>query len=571
MARVESAIVMWSHTDALIVPARVVESTACDFVWLLDVEVSGRVYRFSDRQVEATTEAGDVLLYRTGLSELIYSTSANGAVDLSIPVQVSSGVLWGELVEDDYRVERAPATLRRWNVGTPFEASRIIVDGRVEGVRYGGQLEPISFSIRRPGNNNGGTIPSGGMVIDETTWPGVGRTSFEIDPKIIGAYYPIVLGSPGVDPSGTPVASTEALAVEVEITPVPNDTEKLLIAGHLVVSTSVTIYDYTDAAAPEAASCLVQTTEDLAGRTVSFVTPNDPLVQFTSPIIQGRVYYAGWQDGGGLRNPFGLGAIRGAGDIIEWIITRWTSLQFDASRFEPVKALLNLYLIDCWINDPIDPVEWLMSALIPLLPAVPRNGVDGLYFEIRRPGLTKADAVFHFDTSKNCDRTSEIEIVDDDVVNEITVEYCPDRVTGRFRRRVIVGPDATHRSDDEIQLNLGTDSRIITSYRSNLSVDYFKQRFAATLEAPVVCDRATATRIGQDVIDLQALPRRVIDLALACEFEDRISIGDIVLISDNAVENGTGITEQLAEVLDVVVGGPTVPAILEILDDPVIG
>ena len=564
MARVESAIVMWSHTDALIVPARVVESTACEIIWILDIEVSGHVYRFADEPAEVINSQGDVLVYREGLSKIEHSTASDGSTDLAIPIEINSEVMWAQAVADYRRVERASAVLRRWGVGSGFDSARVVLSGWVEGGAYGGPLESLTFSLRRPGWSSGDMIPTAGMIVDATTWPSSGRPAFEPDVKILGAAYPIIIGSPGLS-GGSITAATEALAVEVEITPVGGTAERLMVAGHSVAAPSISLYDYTDDDNPEVLTSLAVTEYlDLAGRTVSLV---EPAGGFTSDILAGRVYYVGWPDPGGIKNPFGSGALRGAGDVIEWIITRWTSLEFDGARHAAVRDILNLYKIDTHINIPMDPMEWLASAVLAILPVEPRNGEDGIYYQMRRPGVGRHSSVMHLDTGTYIvDRTSSITISADDIVNEVTVEYCPDRSSDRYRSRVILGGEFGGPSSDALQLGLGTDARVRGSYRASLSLATYG-RLPMTVSASAVCDPATASRIAGDVIERMALPTRTVEMLGQCELEDRLRVGDIVTISDA----DTSMVDQLAEVRDITVGGATVPLLLELIDDPVIG
>lgn len=551
---------------AFIPPVRVPVRSECEFIWLLDLQISGRVYRFADRPIDVDTFAGDTLRYDEGLAPLIWSSATDGAVDFSVPIEVVSSAMWAQLVSDFVRVERAPAVLRRLRVGDLLEDARTIVSGFVEGVSYGATLDPLAFVVRRPGSNVGETIPLTSMTVDSSTWPAGARTAYAPDPKILGAYYPIVIGFPGHTPgqdTDKGEAATEALITETQA--VPDNTERVLVAGHRVNSTFVELWDYTEDE-PEQATAAVAHMVDNTGREIAYVLPG---ALFTPDVTVGRVYYVGWSPagGGGVLNPFGTGPLRGAGDIIEWLITRWTTLEFDAARFSAVRDRLNLYLIDTYINDPIDPVEWLMAAIIPLLPVEPRNGEAGLYFTGRRTELTKADAVAHIDTATGeYDRISDITILTNDIFNEVSVEYCPDRASGRYRKRTTVSAVGLVRTDDELEQAEMSDSRIRGSYLAALSQSLYG-RLSTTITAAAVCDASTADRIADDVLERHALPVRHVEFEGGCETEERLRVGDIVLVSDA----DTSLVEQLAEVRDVVIGGASVQVLVELLDDPVIG
>ncbi|MEM6931562.1 MAG: phage tail protein [Myxococcota bacterium] len=147
-------------------------------------------------------------------------------------------------------------------------------------------------------------------------------------------------------------------------------------------------------------------------------------------------------------------------------------------------------------------------------------------------------------------------------MNEVVVEYGPDRDGSAFRFRVILSA-LNNRQDDDLAGRID-DTRVVGSYRAELSQRQFGRR-TQTLQASVIWDPATAARIAQDVLTRQALPQRFVDYLGGSELE-ALDVGQVVTITDTEV----GLSDQLAWVLDLEVGGPDVLLSLQLLDDPVV-
>lgn len=525
--------------------------------WLLDIEAGGQVLRFSTEPLEILDESGATLVYREGLQDLTAGRSSDGSTDFSVPVSIVSAEAWDALVGGFVQIERARATIRRWFDGFTFERAQPLIDGFVSGFSYGEVDESVNFSVVRRIRNFSRLIPSPGMVVDEDTWPV--RGGFETDERVLGVTYPIVFGTPG-NIDGTIVAATPALLVEWRNAPQTN--RRMLIAGHRVAAAQVTLFDYTDEAAPESLVVSVLHEEDLVGRVCAVVDPDSG--GGLTNVELGRVYYVGWNEPGLVR---GQDAILGAGDLIEWILETWTDQRIDRARFAEVRDVLNAYRIDTHlVGEWTDPPEFLNAEVLPLLPVEPRQGADGLWYKLRRVTATKADSKATLDAdTQRVDRASRVTTQSDAVVNEVTIEYAPDRSTGRFRRRIVVGEDDGFRNRDEFDPELdGVDPRFFGSYRAKLSHQLFGRQ-PITIQANAVCDSTTAARIAQDIIDQQAIPRRAVDYTGQTELE-AFDEGDVVVLNDSSV----GLIDVLAEVRDVVAGGPDASIPLLLFDDPVL-
>lgn len=527
-----------------------------EVVHLLEVEVGGQVMRFATEAVEIETAAGDTLVYLEGLGELELGTSFDGSSDAAIEVELDSDVAWSTVIAQHVRVERAPATIRRWVDGV-LEDAEVLLTGRVAGLNYGEQGEPVSFAVVRQLRSSSREIPPIGATIDSTTWPSRAGT-YETDEKVLGVPYPVVFGTPG-NIGGEIVPATEAMLVEKD-TAVLFPSSRLLIAGHRVVAATVTIFDTTDEGLIVSNSATVVHEQDAVGRWCALV---DPEAAGFATVDHGRSWYVGWD---GVAFSGGRpGGITGAGDLVEYLIRTFTSTRLDAGRFAAVRELLNAYRIDLAVVGARVTVDELLAEVLPLLPVEPRQGADGLWFRPRRVVASAADVVARLDADVGAvDRASPIRWESGDVVNEVTIEYAGERGSGRMLRRLTVGARGGG-SPDALDPGLpGTDARVVGSYRARLSQQLFGEVLPLLISAPSVYDPATAARIARDAIEQRALPRRAVGYTGGPEYL-ALQEGDVVILNDSAV----GLADVYAEVRDAVAGGPTVGIPLLLLDDPV--
>ncbi|MEO0606353.1 MAG: hypothetical protein AAF211_33300, partial [Myxococcota bacterium] len=279
--------------------------------WLLDLEVSGQIFRFATAPLEVLDHQGETLAYVEGLDALETGFSSLASADASVDLELDAPQAWADLVARLRVLERSPATLRRWFPGQTLEQARVVLQGEVTGVTYGARLEPFGFTLRRNPRAQSRTVPTPGMVVDATTWPV--RAGWTADPKLVGRPYPVVIGVPGLNPSGAPYPASPALLVETEG---PDNTDRVLIAGHRTDAgrsgAGIWLYRYTADAAPTAAflfSSMI--TDDGQGRPVTTVSPGLSLGAALQP---GEELWAGWTtSGGGLLSSTAGGLLRGAG------------------------------------------------------------------------------------------------------------------------------------------------------------------------------------------------------------------------------------------------------------------
>lgn len=532
--------------------------------WLLTLVISGTPYRFATATLDIEARDGITDRYNEGLPDIEHRLTSEGSTEFTIPITLQAGVAWRSLVANFASIERAPATIHRWFEGQTLPEARLVLDGQLEGFAYGEELEPVTFSVVRRIRTRSVALPTPNMVADATTFPV--RVGLGLPETSLGLYYPIIIGAPGTTAgvtNGNP--ATDGIMVEFRQTPPPPDDHRLMIAGHRVEATTVNVSDYSDPDGPVTNLIAVQEMQDLVGRTISYVD----MAVFAAEAESTRPYYISWsaQDGGGgLVSTTSNTLLRGAGDVILWLYQTWTDQPIDAARFAAVREFLNGYKIDSYVNTRVDPIEWFNGELLPLLPIVPYQGEDGLYFRLRNFSANPWEAVGTLDADLGqIRRASAVTTQSDQIVNEVTIQFQPDRSTGRFRARRIISTDDNSRGEDELEGGfIEDDQRIIGSYRAKLSQSLFGRQ-PISIEASAVWDESTAIRIAEDIIAEQALPKRFVDYTGEIDLE-AYEVGDAIILNDSLVQ----LNNVVALILDMTVGGSDVTLHLELVDDPIV-
>lgn len=458
--------------------------------WLLELDLGGELLRVSTSAAEITTQAGAVVRYAGGLSDL--AVAWDGQTD-SIGLQLSSPVHdWCKLQAQGQSLERCPGVLRRWYPGLALEQARVVLRGITGAVSTGYLADPgqLSLELRRAVADLGGTLPAAQNVVDATTWPV--RPAYPQDSGINGAYYPVVIGRPGNADGGgqaTPGLLVEGLA---------HPSSRLLVAGHKVAASTVTAWDMSSSP-PQYELRTVQEVADKLGQVVSYVDFQAASAGFTAD--EGIKWWIGWQELGGLE--YRGQELRGLGQVLEWAATEHSGAVVDVGRMRAQAAQLDPLKVDACINSPVNALDWVRGELASVYPIREIAGEQGLYWARVRYDYTAQDAVASLSAARGEIRSAgPLASRDLDLANEITVQFCPSMMSGRYRRRVVI-TGATRAKE----IGPGAEAQVLGSLRCQLSQSRWGVR-SSTITCPTVDDPSTAARIAQHLAALHATPKR---------------------------------------------------------------
>ena len=189
------------------------------------------------------------------------------------------------------------------------------------------------------------------------------------------------------------------------------------MAGHLVAATSVTVSDGT-----LSESCPVISSTDAAGRQISVVNLGAAATIAVDPAI---TYTVSWASPGAI-SLSSVGGAWGAGEILELMLAQST-LPVDFAAIRSAKDALNAYKIGAFIQQQLTPFEWVVRALLPVLPVSVLSGPNGWRVIPVPVSPTKNQCVatlYAGDGFTQCVRLGRVVREGyDEVSNEILVKY----------------------------------------------------------------------------------------------------------------------------------------------------
>ena len=534
--------------------------------YLLDLEIEGAIYRFSDQQL-VLTEGGREVEYQAGLGALTIQVG-EGPIAIAIELEPYAGAAtWQELVRRGAQLDRSWAIVRRWYEGLPGELAQVIVQGWTAEAEIGSDAEPLTFSIDSTRWDSEITLPQATQYIDATTWP-ITTTPIALlpDPEGQGAYYPRVYGYPGrsaVNVWGTVFlqeAAVPAILAEWGAGAHNYMDSKLIIAGHAIYATSATIIDvsggYGRPGSTPAQTFAVETTTDLRGQTVSFVrrgTASGPI-----QIRPGNEYWA--VVAGGVVSAQTGAPIRGAGAVIADLLDQ-AGIAVDRGRMAAASGLLDQYLVDAVIAQPTRAADWIESVIGGSLALVRREGAGGCWYELRRYEAPADEIAAHLVGDPMDEqsasglpvvRTSRPRWSDYRTIeNEITARFLPTRKGYQKTIRLVADTTpATASAEYCAQL------AVISQARYGLR--------PAALEISWTADDATALLTAQRRILERGICRRSFVVEGGAELDALIEPNQAITYT----ESGLGLYRAPAVVRSVALGLQAVSLTIELLDDP---
>ena len=438
---------------------------------------AGRTWTFGDH------------LIGTEWTQTLPIASGGGADLASVSVTLDLGVDVAALVAAGHDLAQATGTLTLDDV--------VVLVGRAIGPTYGDPSEPpgvVRLTIRQSVIDDTSLWPPPGLVIDTTTWPNA-------PDSVKGRVYPQVWGAPASDDS---CAGSPALLVEYTIS---GGHQYLLVHG--ASAGGVTAVRIISITAALAADFTIIHMTDGRGQQVAVVDLEENAAPF-GVSGDGDEFWCMW-DAGQPRS--GL-----AGDVVADMLALM-AIKTDAGRVAAAIPALNAYSLAFYIDERINPREWLTAHLIDILPIVLVRDAGGLYPAVWRAAVTTADAVAHLVIGRpDCIATSAISYTGDPL-NSFTLRYKLRADTGDMLS--VVTADSTNHYYAELSLN---------RYRG----DAHDGRWEAELETSVVYDVATAERIAHERVRRLALSRRQLEVWCDRQVWSHIRPGDLVRLTDSA-------------------------------------
>lgn len=531
-------------------------------VFYLSITWGGKTYNFSSVAIDVHKNDGSIVSYTGGLPDPDYATSldmlGSNPEAGSIPIQITFDV---DLVEQLMRYGRSLDTAtgelgmygeRAGNIIQTYEDRIRLFSGNVVDPIIGEPSRPVgyvAFSLERLPNMQPDRIIAPHTVITREHF---GLTPLNLVPyktvnNSIGKNWPVIIGRPGAqteqpgiaggvnnyDQPGSPAYFISATkGVDAHNT---DTTVNLLIAAGSVDASTVQIIDYVGNVSGNLAVSEVNIGNRVYSQVI-FSQAVDGLYhpwllpvaglsfrpEFSIATVDEPKYWVIWNTGGGLPNPFGEGAITGAGDLIRYGLTT-TNVDVDLDSWNNISDFLNNYEFSAFvIDDKLTWWDWLSDFVLPFVPVQVVNGPDGLravlplfYGGIYATPRTSITVGRGFKNVSALDPINERS----DIVNELRISYCFQPQNEALSNRLEINGES---SIGHGAFLYGSEVAVISRNR------YGSQ--PADLELPAVYKLATATGIADYVIRRDALIKR----ALVIEADPVwgwLEPGDVVAIS----------------------------------------
>jgi hypothetical protein len=488
-----------------------------DLTWLLTVEWDGFIYRWSSQPLTVLDADGVEVHFEGGLDATDIQTAVSFLSDSTEAPSASFEVFWPSDVALEISQGRDLSSARgelsiipTVKNTVPEWSSRVpLVAGTLLEPTYGAADDPVAFSIESTVAERGELWPPASAVVSVETWPEVEDTDSE------GEGYPFIFGSPGVISGSTVVPATPAIPVEWT----SDDVDTLVVAGHPVDAASVRLY-YQSTTTGEwyYVTPSVSTVEDGLGREVSTVT----ITGLPTAVTQADGYAVCWYDGSdpvfGMRGA--KGPLRTAADVLGFMLGL-TPAGLDLEAWGAIREALGGIQIGGYIDEQVQPWEWVSDNLLPVLPISLLGSPSGVKPVLWRYDAIADEAVVHLRAEPGrLVRTGPVTYTgrSDEIINDVRVSYAYDMGRGEYGNTMQVCPDPV-------------GSSASSSSWARRSQNRFNRIGSETIETDVVYSEATAQWVASWRVAAGAFPRRVLtydahhDLAW-------LPVGSVVALTD---------------------------------------
>lgn len=431
-------------------------------VVLVDLTFAGRVYRVATMPVQVAT-ATDVLHYDATVDDHVWSRSLDLfslqpepesiVVSCVIPANVAALVAAGHSLEGS-AVQVAQVRVEKGADGAAvdaWESRRVCLSGRVVDAEYGVANDDgrtyIRFAAERNAYESTTQIPTTEQRVTDETW----KTSGHIAGSDVDVYYPIPIGYPGRDDSTADGWITGSIGAWIDKR---SGFQVLALAIGKVEATTVKLNTDNDTQGVTVNVRYTYTRDNLLGyesrdklgtliAVVHYrVDGYDTSLASTyrPPVDASEQVFVGWPAGSGgilWRDK----VLRDAGDVAEWAMEQ-AGIPVDFGRFQSARAQLAWLKVDTVIDDACNSVEWLTSAVLPLLPVSLVMNENGVAPWVWNPRATRADAVCHLDcdTDPTLDPADTVKCDASNVANEFELTYSYSQRAEQYTHAARLGP-----------------------------------------------------------------------------------------------------------------------------------
>ena len=513
------------------------ELIGSDVYLLLEVNFAGKVWRWSTAPISISDSAGVLRQFGGGLNELEYSTVLQTLADAPDQASLSFDLIWPEdvalLIAQGHDMSGGTGEISAIVEGKQWSDRQVLLSGSIRQPEYGAQGDAVSFTVEEAPFQDAGSWPHQSEKIDATTWP-----THQAGED--GLPYVQVFGRPGVyrTEEGAQVYANGSRAMVVETDAADNTlASTLLIAGHPILSPTVRIYFVgADGRSPDEGLI-----DFFGGGGVDYEGPvefvQDGLGHYCSvvridtvasdEIRRSSQFFVRWQGAPAGQNG-GLWAedegVAGMGSLMQYALLQST-LRVDRGRFRAVSGRLDAWQVSGYVDEFVQPWEWIADNLLSLAPVSVHSGHSGLYPVFWRWDAELYDAVDHIERGSGIERATNIEYQTDlsQIRNSVQIQYAQDITDSEYKRAVSIVPyrDVFDPTQSESEF-------------SWLSGALYGESRALEMQSDIITEDATANKTISWQVMAQGFSHRSVTYRLDQEYF-ALELGDIVTLTDSEV------------------------------------
>lgn len=472
--------------------------------YAVELDFGGRTYRW-DNQDLSLTESFD------------FFNASPPLRSISLALKVEDDV--SALIAKGYRLDASQCRVLD-------EDDVIQLTGLCQNPVWGYPEEPIRFTVREVPFDTGSVFPGPydvqQVLIDTEatrearfnsaieqikTNPYVAPSTYDISvvaSKDLGTIPPIIIGHPGaLEVSNVNLIWEGSPAIYIDQTP---GSEALLACCHHVSPKSGDLW----VNGPKVSGRRVWVTvsyspsQDLSGRDITLVDISATPPGVFDLTATSDDWYLAFIGTGDVQV---LGLPSQGGELIKAFLNQCFGLRLDENRLGEVISYLNAYSFDGYINEEVNPWEYLQEQVLSLLPVSAVSGPDGLYLA---PWFPDAEPVDQFIEGREVSIDGQMRYEKMKVINHLVLNYQYQDDSQTFRQ--VIEVNGTNNAYAELsQQMFGIQSKVI--------------------ETPIVSDESTAQLIANWMIRAYSFPPRRLSLRVdSARYKPR-RVGDVVEVN----------------------------------------
>lgn len=339
-------------------------------VWLLQFEWCGAVYRYATRDITVTDSTGRSLTFLAGLQDLTLGRAVKDITKSTAKLRVSTWVDWASIAKSALLpLDGHYAELRRLRPGenqTPWDHIPLWAAGPISGAQWGERGAPLDLSVPRGAWGATRPVLPPTAVMSDETHPDFGT---KVLPEASeGKRYPLVIGRARQVPV--------YCARMEDVTAI--STENRIVICYGEVAASEVRFRCPKRSTNKVKPVLVD--RDALGQVYSYIEVTDGGIDILRAASD-PMYVDFDEGGGGVVSPWMRREVRTAGDAISYLTARFPRAVWDLSRMAAERRVLDQVLIDTYIDDDVDALDWIETELTPYIPGVWAHSGRGVYYQ----------------------------------------------------------------------------------------------------------------------------------------------------------------------------------------------